>query len=64
VTNRISSARSSPRNVYQRLSQRLDELAEREGYYSNAEKIRLMREVYFADVDEYVASGKLKIPKA
>jgi hypothetical protein len=63
VTNRISSARSSPRNVYERLSQRLDELAEREGYYSNAEKIRLMREAHFADVDELRKSGRLKLPK-
>jgi hypothetical protein len=63
VTHRISSARSSPRNVYERLSQRLDELAEREGYYSNAEKIRLMREAHFADVDELLKSGRLILPK-
>jgi hypothetical protein len=51
------------RNVYERLSQRLDELAEREGCYDNTEKIRLMRQVYFRDVDELEKSGRIKIPK-
>jgi|HubBroStandDraft_2_1064218.scaffolds.fasta_scaffold580625_2 hypothetical protein len=52
-----------PRNVYERLSQRLDELAEREGCYDNTEKIRLMRQLHFRDVDELLKSGTLKIPK-
>lgn len=30
---------------------------------SNAERIRLLREVYFADVDALLKSGRLKIPK-
>ena len=52
-----------PRNVFERLSQRLDELAEREGCYDNTEKIRRMRRVCFADVDALLKSGCLKIPK-
>jgi hypothetical protein len=63
VTNRISSARVSPRNVYKRLSQRLDELAEREGCHPNTEKIRRMREAHFASVDELRKSGRIKLPK-
>jgi hypothetical protein len=52
-SHRISparSARSVERDVYERLSQRIEEFAEREGHYSNAEKIRLMREAAFADL--------------
>jgi hypothetical protein len=52
-----------PRIVYERLSQRLDELAEREGCYDNTEKIRLMRQAFFRDVDELEKSGRIKIPK-
>jgi hypothetical protein len=52
-----------PHNVYERFSQRLDELAEREGRHPNTEMIRLMRRVCFADVDALQKSGRLKIPK-
>ena len=58
-----SRARSPQRNVYERLSQRLEEVAEREGRYSNADKIALLRQALFADVDEFVASGQLILPK-
>lgn len=60
---RMASARSPQRDVYERLSQRLEELAEREGRYSNADKIALLRHVMFADVDEFVKSGQVVIPK-
>ena len=60
---RIGKTVRPSRNVYERLSQRLDELAEREGCYDNTEKIRLMRQVYFRDVDELEKSGRIKIPK-
>jgi hypothetical protein len=47
----------------ERLSKRLDEAAEREGHYSNAERIRRMREAMFADVDALQKSGRIKLPK-
>jgi hypothetical protein len=59
----MNPARSSRWNVYERLSQRLDELAEHEGYYDNTEKIRLMRAAHFADVDELIKSGRIIIPQ-
>ena len=52
-SHRISPARAAwsvEQDVYGRLSQRIEEFAEREGHYSNAEKIRLMREAAFADL--------------
>jgi len=52
-----------PRNVYERLSRRLDELAERDGHHDNADKIAAMRKAAFASVDELQKSGRVKIPK-
>ncbi len=60
---RMTPPRSPQRDVYERLSQRLEELAEREGRYSNAERIALLRHVMFADVDTFVKSGQLILPK-
>ena len=48
---------------YDRLSKRLDEVADREGHYSNAEIIRRMREHFFADVEALAKSGAVKIPE-
>lgn len=59
----MTLTRSPQRDVYERLSQRLEKLAEGEGRYSNAEKIALLRQVMFADVDELVKSGQVVIPK-
>ena len=56
------SRRASQPDVYERLTQRLEATAERDGHYSNAEKIRLLRAAYFADVDALVASGRVKLP--
>jgi hypothetical protein len=63
--NRTKSAqatRAAERGVYERLSRRIEKFAEREGRNSNAEKIRLMREAAFADVEAFVKSGQLKLP--
>jgi len=43
--------------------QLLEDWLEETAPFSNAEKIRLMREVYFADVDELERSGTLILPK-
>jgi hypothetical protein len=48
------------RNVYERLSQRLEDLAEREGRHPNTEIIRRMRAAFFADVDALEKSGKVQ----
>ena len=61
--NRMNPARSHQSGVYERLSQRLDELAEREGHYDNSAKIAAMRKAHFADVDELIKSGRIIIPK-
>jgi uncharacterized protein related to proFAR isomerase len=62
-SNRIGSARSAQRDVYERLSKRLDNLTAVERMSSNAEKIALLRKVYFADVDELERSGAVKLPQ-
>jgi hypothetical protein len=48
---------------YERLSQRIEEAAERDGYYSNAAIIRRLREHMFADVNALEKSGAVKIPE-
>ena len=60
---RMTPTPSPQHDVYERLSRRLEEVAEREGRYSNAEKIARLRQVMFADVDELVKSGQLILPK-
>jgi hypothetical protein len=62
-SNRIGSARSAQRDVYERLSKRLDNLTAREGLRYNAEKIARLRKAYFADVDELERSGAVKLPQ-
>jgi hypothetical protein len=48
---------------YERLSRRIEEVAERDGRYSNAAIIRRMRESFFADVDALAKSGTVRIPE-
>ena len=62
-SQQMSPARAPQSNAYERLSQRLEELAEREGRYSNADKIALLRQAAFADVEKFVQSGQLVLPK-
>ena len=50
-------------DVYERLSQQLEAVAEREGRYSNAEKIALLHQAMFASVDDLEESGTVIIPK-
>lgn len=52
-----------PQTVYELLTQRLEEAAERDGHYSNAAIIRRMRETFFADVEALAKSGTVKIPE-
>ena len=63
--NRHRTSTQSPQRQtpYERLSKRIDEAAEREGYYSNADIIRRLREHMFADVDALEKSGAVKIPQ-
>jgi hypothetical protein len=49
--------------AYRQAFQCLDKALEQNCPFSNAEKIRLMREAMFADVDELQKSGKIVIPK-
>jgi hypothetical protein len=49
--------------AYREAFQRLDESLEENSGFSNAEKIRLMRQAMFADVDELRKSGRIKLPK-
>ena len=60
---RNNSTRVQSRGVWQRISQRLDDLALREGRFANSEKIALMRRLIFAEVDALEKSGRIKIPR-
>lgn len=59
----MSRNRPPRRDVYERLSQRLEAVAEREGRYSNAGKIALLHKALFGDEDPVPASGTASIPK-
>jgi hypothetical protein len=48
--------------AYRQAFQRLDESLQQNSGFSNAEKIRLMRQAMFADVDALQKSGQLKLP--
>jgi hypothetical protein len=63
--NRHHSSTQSPhrQTPYERLSQRIEKAAERDGYYSNSEIIRRLREHMFADVVALEKSGAVKIPQ-
>jgi hypothetical protein len=64
MTRNGKIARPMARNpAYREAFQRLDESLEQNSGFSNAEKIRLMRQAMFADVDELEKSGRIKIPK-
>jgi len=41
---------------------RLDRILEENAPWDNSEKIRLMRQAYFADVDELERSGEIVLP--
>ena len=43
--------------------ERIEAALEQNTESSNVEKIRLMRELYFADVDALQKSGTIKLPK-
>ena len=49
--------------AYREAFRRLDESLEQTTQSDNSEKIRLMRQAYFADVDALQKSGKIKLPK-
>jgi len=49
--------------AYRQAFQRLDESLEVNVPFDNREKIRLMRRAMFADVDELLKSGQIKLPK-
>lgn len=48
--------------AYRQAIERLDAALEENTPCDNTELIRLLREAYFADVDAFVASGKLVLP--
>jgi hypothetical protein len=56
--HRISRARSPERDVCERLSQRLDDIANREGRFDNTEKIKLLLKVMFG----YEEDAKIEQP--
>jgi len=49
--------------AYRQAFQRLDESLEENTAFDNREKIRLMRQAYFASVNDLEKSGRIKIPK-
>ena len=49
--------------AYRQAFERLDEALEENTPSDNSEKIRLMREAYFADVDKLQKSRRLVLPK-
>jgi len=49
--------------AYREAFQRLDEALAENTPSDNSETIRLMRQAAFADVDEFMKSGELKLPK-
>ena len=55
--------RQSKNLAYRQAFERLDAALEENTPCDNREKIRLMREAYFADVDALQASGKLVLPE-
>ena len=64
MTRNGKIARPIVRNpAFRQAFQRLDESLEQNSDFSNAEKIRLMRQAMFADVDELVKFGRIKLPK-
>ncbi len=64
MTRNGKIARPIVRNpAYRQAFQRLDESLEQNSGFSNAEKIRLMRQAMFADVDELGKSGRINLPK-
>jgi len=50
-------------SAYRQAFERLDAALEENSPSDNSEKIRFMRQAYFADVDKLQKSGRIKIPK-
>jgi len=63
ICRRIASARPRWRQHPQTPLERIDAFLQRNNEGSNAELIRRLRKVMFADVDELEASGAVKLPK-
>jgi len=61
--HRRSASCERPQTPYERLSKRIEQVAERDGHYSNAAIIRRLREHMFADVDALEKSGAVRIPE-
>lgn len=61
--NQVKSLPRSWRWSCERVSKRLDALAERDGEHPNAQKIRLLRRIMFEDVDALEQSGEVKLPE-
>ena len=49
--------------AYRQAFERLDEALEANTQPDNTEKIRLIRQAAFADVDEFIKSGQLELPE-
>ena len=49
--------------AYRQAFERLDAALEKNTVHDNTRRIRLMRRIYFKDVDELEKSGRLKLPK-
>jgi hypothetical protein len=49
--------------AHRKAFQRLDESLEKNSGSSNAEKIKLLRQAMFADIDDLDKSGTVKLPK-
>jgi hypothetical protein len=62
-SHRIISARSRRSTRRQSALERSGEFLERDTEASQAEMLRLMRQTYFADVDELEKSGQVKLPE-
>jgi hypothetical protein len=55
--------RRSHAPAYRQAFERLDEALEENTPFDNTEKIRLIRQAAFADVDEFIKSGQLELPE-
>ena len=64
MNRRQKAPQRRPQNpAYRPVFERLDEALAENTQSDNSEKIRLMRQAYFASVDALEKSGTLKLPK-
>ena len=61
--HRQSARHERRRSPLERLAQRIEDFAGREGQHTHAEIIRRMREEMFADVEALQKSGAVKLPE-